>query len=116
MAHLIFSIMRFTVIVLHLAILAMGLSQAEDFICPDCLGWGDTQELAEQDCRNKLENTPCKKDQPQCVVHKDVGVMFHRLCLSGKDYPEELRQCNAKPGCQMGRCFTSGCSATLGEN
>ncbi|KAL9951807.1 hypothetical protein ACROYT_G044538 [Oculina patagonica] len=105
--------MRFTVIVLHLAIMAIGLAQAEDFMCPSCVSW---EPNAEEKCGNELKNTPCgNEDQPQCFVYKDERV-FIRTCPLGKNYEEELQKCAKRPHCQMGRCFTSGCLATFGDN
>ncbi|XP_078369269.1 uncharacterized protein LOC144653197 [Oculina patagonica] len=108
--------MRFTVIVLHLSILTMGLAQAKDFICPTCAMYGPN---AQEDCENNFVNPVpvCEyKDQPQCIVYKN-GWMFTRACASESIYQENFKRCKADPRyCQMGRCFTSGCLATLGEN
>ncbi|KAL9951803.1 hypothetical protein ACROYT_G044534 [Oculina patagonica] len=108
----------------YLVILAIGLgsclAQAEDFICPTCSLSGPN---AEKDCENylsqpDLSHPVCEcKDQPQCIVYKNKHFgLFTRICASESIYQEELQKCNADPGCQMGRCFTSGCFATLGEN
>ncbi|XP_078354706.1 uncharacterized protein LOC144639274 [Oculina patagonica] len=106
--------MRFTVIVPYLAILTIGLAQAEDFICATCASMGPN---AQEDCENNFSYPVCEyKDQPQCVIYKNsVYNFFTRICASESIYQQQLERCKAEPGCQMGRCFTSGCLATLDD-
>ncbi|KAL9951809.1 hypothetical protein ACROYT_G044541 [Oculina patagonica] len=89
-----------------------------DFICATCASSGPN---AQEDCENNFSYPVCEyEDQPQCVIYKKTNGypaydFFTRVCASESIYQRELERCRAEPGCQMGRCFTSGCLATFDD-
>lgn len=86
-----------------------------DFVCPTCATMGsDAEEL----CNNEdnFAYPVCEKENPFCIVYKSVyswDTFFTRICADEADWQSNLKSCQAEPNCKMGRCFTSGCLATL---
>ena len=98
---------------LHFCV-TLNFTCSTDFICPTCMTMGPN---AQEDCESKYFYPVCEyTDRPQCVVYKHLVGLFTRICASESKYQEELKKCKADSDCQMGRCFKSGCLATLGEN